>query len=563
MRTGRILPTAAILFSAFYSLATATIAESGPAAAAKSEDLEYHRVFSGSFCGIRFFSPTSGLAVTTNGLLASDGSAKKWKGIAGWDRPDFICYYAGGDEKTVYLVTSSCKDVVVGDAADATEQPPGGLCLSRVKRGGKIVWVRHDYTWTLVRWTRAAGFENIRDIPAVAYDPRSPTHCTFVNADTGAFGEGQQVFITRDAGKTWTGTKVSEKPDRVQDVLWSDANHLIVAKYLNGTLVGLEVDADNRVREKWRTELRQDIAIYYPEPLKLSPDGKNVWVYINNQRSGGPNSLCAINPTDGKVLRTDWPLDELRAMRDAIRKIDPETERFVTKGIVLDGFCPTNTTLYVWGCYLDGCDGFTAAYDLATKKIVGTAAVERCADDIADVVRVSDRSAMLVLRTVGQMIPWNGQTVVLPADSVCPWNISRLHGPEVDNTLLDEAEDRRPGTDERPSRREFRECEKARRVIPLEIQLKINQEHELGDFDNYRQYLLWLTKRFHEEADADVSTTPASSPIASASLRTPARSPQDAAPIRPSTRNCRRVGIAPSRCRDRSGCRSPRVARRA
>lgn len=474
-----------------------------PSIAAEAEG--YHRVFSGAFCAVRFFSPTNGLAVTTNGLLVTDGSPNKWKGVAGWDRTDDIRYYAGGDEKTVYLVTSSCKDVVVGDAVDATKRPPGGFSFSREGRRGKIVWVRHDYTWTLVRWTASAGFENVRTIPSSVYEPTSPAKCTFVNADTGAFGDARQVYVTRDAGKTWISTEVFEKPYGILDVLWTDPTHLIIAQYFHGIVVGLELDAGNRAREKWRTELRKGIAIYFPEPLKLSPDGKTLWVYTDYGSAGWPRKLHAINPANGKELRTDWPLDELRTMRDAVR----ETAPHVIKGEALNGFVPTNTNLYVWGSYLDGGGGFTAAYDLATKKIVGTATIERNADEIQAVIRVSDHSAFLVIGRVGQIVPWDERSVELPAKFVQPWSIKNLPGPVVDNKLLDEAEERRPGTDERPSRREIREWAEAQKAVGFNRRLEIVQEREVGDFDNYRQYLLWITERYRKAAGTDSAAPPA------------------------------------------------------
>jgi hypothetical protein len=340
---------------------------------------EYHRVFSGFFCALRFFSPTNGLALTTNGLLVTDGSPMKWKGIAGWDRTGEIRYYAGGDEKTVYFVTvTRSKGVVVGDASGDARPPTGPdiQLLTRIERQGKSDWVRNDYAFTLVRWTAATGFENVRALPPAAYASRSPAACTFMNANSGAYGDGSHVFVTSDAGKTWTGTEIFEKPWKVLCAVWIDPTHLVIAKDFEGTLVGLELDAANRAREKWRTGLREDIAIYYTEPLKLSPDGKTMWVYTDYVRAGRSPRFYGINPIDGKELCTDLPGGS-------------------------QGFAPTNTSLYLWR------ENVAEVYDLATKKIVGTATIEGHFDSVAGVIRISDHSAFLALRNIGQLVPWD------------------------------------------------------------------------------------------------------------------------------------------------------------
>ncbi len=459
-------------------------------------DEEYHRVFSGFFCGVRFFSPTSGLAVTTNGLLVTDGSPMKWKGVAGWDRMGDICYYAGGDEKTVYFVTVvRGKGAVVGDASGNTMPPPGPdiQLLTRVQREGKPVWVRNDYTFTLVRWTAATGFDNLRTLPSAANVSRVPAACTFVNANTGAFGDGSHVFVTSDAGKTWTGMEIFEKPWKVLCVVWIDSTHLVIAKDFEGTLVGLELAAGNRAQEKWRTELREDLAIYYPEPLKLSPDGKTLWVYTHYVRAGLPPRFYGINPIDGKQLRTDVPGEN-------------------------QGFVPTNTSLYLWR------ENVAKIYDLATKKIAGVATIEGHFDSVAGVIRISDHSAFLALRNIGQLVPWDERSVELPQKFLLPSTVKNLRGPMVNNRLLDEAQDRRPDW---PSRREWREFQEARKAIGFNRQLEIDRERWLGDFDNYRQYVLWLTERYRKAARPHSPAVP----IAPAAP-TPHGTPDPAAPPR-------------------------------
>ena len=449
----------------------------------KDNDGEYHRVFSGFFCGIRFFSPTSGLALTSNGLLRTEGSLCKWKGIAGWDRTNWITDYAGGDEKTVYFLIDSGKDVVVGEVSDPDKPPPGGWMVHRiVGKRGKRVWVRRDYAWTLVRWTAGAGFENVRTIPSSAIDsPTMPGICTFVDANTGAFGDGRQVVVTRDGGKTWTATEVS-KPYPILDMAWLDTTHLAVGQTYDGMVIGLELDADNHARQTWKTDLQNDIAHYFNKPMKLSPDGKLLWVYTGHGRNGSPCRFHGIDPADGKVLRTDWP----------------GTDWYIR------GFCPSNSSLYVWS-------DEALVYDLATKRIAGTVAAEGKGDSIESITPICGRLAMVGIRNIGQLLPWDGRSITLPRKLLQPDTIHCLPGPVVDNTLLEEAEERRPPGDW-PSKREWREHEKARKAVGFNRQLEIGRRRSREDIDNYREYILWETEEFRKAAGTDAPAPPAIPP---------------------------------------------------
>ena len=483
-----------------------------------------HGIFGGVILSVRFFSATSGLAVTSDGVLVTDGSLDRWKAVAGWERAGYIAYYAGGDEKTVYLVSSSCKDVVVGDASGEKKPPPESntLLLSRVGKRGKIVWVRHDYTWTLVRWTAGAGWQDVRTLPCSASDPRLPGRCAFVSAETGAFVQAEprrpsspyerksRLFVTRNGGKTWTGTEVYGKPPGIQNVVWIDAAHLVVSEP-RGTVLGLALAADGHVGEKWRTDLGEDIPIYFGDPLwfgnplKLSPDAKTLWVYTDFVRAGRGARLHALSPADGGELRTDWPLTELRAMRDAAGRAAPPGRQ---GGESLHGFAPANNRLYVWGLFLDGGGNFTASYDLATKKVAGTVTI--VADHVQAVSPRPDGSAFLVTKSWGQLLPWDGRDLKIRGDA------RDFPGPAVDRKLLDEAAQRRPGTPDRPSEREWREHEQAskqvRETLGFQRYLEIVQERASGDFDNLREFYLWQTRRFREAVAAAPSAKGATKP---------------------------------------------------
>jgi hypothetical protein len=89
-----------------------------------------------------------------------------------------------------------------------------------------------------------------------------------------------------------------------------------------------------------------------------------------------------------------------------------------------------------------------------------------------------------------------------------PQTVGNLNGPVVDNRLLDEAEERRPGTPDRPSKRERRHWEEARKAVGLHRQILIGQEHPPADFDHYRDYVLWQTRRFRESAGPDLLAVP-------------------------------------------------------
>ena len=93
--------------------------------------------FGSVISGLQFFSPTSGVAVTSMGILTTDGTLDRWKGSCfGWDKPHNSVYLIGGTEKEAFLITTDTHEVVVKEGFD----PPAGNSgagLQRVVKHGK------------------------------------------------------------------------------------------------------------------------------------------------------------------------------------------------------------------------------------------------------------------------------------------------------------------------------------------------------------------------------------------------------------------------------------------
>ena len=107
-----------------------------------------------------------------------------------------------------------------------------------------------------------------------------------------------------------------------------------------------------------------------------------------------------------------------------------------------------------------------------------------------------------------QLVRWDGKPVI-PA-----FLTSSLKRPAVDTTLLDAAEEKWPPGDQ-PSRREIAAYNAAQHGLPpgqfTTLMKEFQQKRD--QFDNYREQILWMTRRALElKAAATMPTTGPGSP---------------------------------------------------
>ncbi|MDD4889334.1 MAG: hypothetical protein PHU85_05340 [Phycisphaerae bacterium] len=433
--------------------------------------------------GLRFFSPTFGVAVTDLGVLTTDGSLDHWKGVTGWDKPHGGIQLVGGSDKAVYLTTCDGREVIVKEGFD----PPAGMDgnveqhgLQRIRKHGKNRLVRYDYTFTLWRWTLGAGLSKIRNLPHGEPYPQTPSACEFASERIGAFADGRKLMVTTDAAKTWVESPLPlEKNESgiIQLVFCGDDRIAI----MSGTeaVAMLTLDKDGHAQQQWRSPI---FGRYGAPTMLYDPWQKVVWAHSASLNGLG-DTMQAFRLVDGKVVAEFAPVGQ--------------------EGV--KGYSVCKGRMYTWGMGV-GAGNVFRTWNIAgkTPTPVAVLGVEDRCPHISQILIAPGSDQLWVLLDNAYLVRWDGKSAISPYPT-------KRRGPTVETAVLDYTEDHWPPGDW-PSRREGRAHSAAIRALTGEQHGRLLMEFQAkrDNFDNPREQTLWMTKRAKELRVA--ATQPAARP---------------------------------------------------
>jgi hypothetical protein len=247
--------------------------------------------------GIRFYSPTSGVALTSDGILITDGSSDRWKAVTAWNGPaDPFAHMIGGSEKALYVLGSN---------------------------------------FTIWRWTAKEGVTEIRKIPGGIPYPSTPAACAFANEDVGAFASGRSLMVTQNGGKNWVETPlVLDKPGEktIMELAFCGPDALVVA---SGTesIAFLKLDKDGQAHEQWRSPIFGRFGngfVGWPNPaVAFDATNQFIWVYSDSPNGRG-RRMQGFALADGKVVREFEPFTR----EETLVSYTIQDKRMYTFGIV-------------------------------------------------------------------------------------------------------------------------------------------------------------------------------------------------------------------------------------
>jgi hypothetical protein len=414
---------------------------------------------------LRIFSPTSGVAVTHQGIAVTDGSLKKWKGVTGWDLPRWA-QIAGATEQTLYLVTTDAWEVVVKEGFDP---PPGprDVSLQRMRKGGKDVLVRKEYAFALWRWTLAGGFTELMKLPQGAERDRSAP-CAFFNDKIGAYADGATLLVTGDGGKSWSKSalRLERANDGVRGLAFCGADRLAIAAG-KSSVVMLALDKAGQATERWRTQL--DSANYGVGGPTYDEDHSVVWICPTGPMNLG-DTLQALALDSGKIVRQFKPFEG----KDHLGSYDVSDGRLVTFAHVQS----VGWTLRIWDVSAD------------QPKLSAQISAEKNWAKLDKAILVPGLQDVYLILNHQRLIKWDGKPKVPTLLT------SAIERPAVDTTVLAAAEDKWPPGDD-PTRQEAKELSDAERELTAaqRVQLLNEMGTKRDEFENYRAQVLWMTQR--------------------------------------------------------------------
>lgn len=438
--------------------------------------------------GVRFFSKDFGFAVTGCGVLTTNGSADRWMGRTGWSKPQASSVIVGGSEKAVYLVATDSRTVVVKEGYDPPKGRERDSRLHRETRRGKEVLTEDVFAHTLWRWTAAEGLVELRKLPGrEKFDQSWPAACAFFSDRVGAVVEGGKLLLTRDGCKTWMEStlKLDAAYEHVRQIEFCGANR--IALTTGNEAVGLlEIEKDGVTRQLWRTPIFGRLGYGWPHApaLAYAPANKLLWVY-SESAAGSGSKLQAFGLTDGKVVRefspfgTDENLSSFSVNEGAIWTVG--SEKF--GGMVL------------------------RFWDVKKEKPekTGQIQVASYARNVSSAAfRVPGTNDVYLIQNSQRVIQWDGKPEVPVFDT------SKTRRPWVELGVLEGMEYQWP-PGEFANRRERAALQEAQKGLttPQVLQISKELEGKRADFENYREQVLWMTKRALELKAGGAATVPA------------------------------------------------------
>jgi hypothetical protein len=443
-------------------------------------------MFKNSIEGLRFFSPTTGAAVTEEGILTTDGSLDRWKGVAGWDKK-YGVFLVGGTENCLFLVTTEVKDVVAPAVSATQPANSGNASAQREVRQGKKVLVRREATFKLWRWTHDGGLTEIRTLPIGDRRWLLPAVCAFANERVGVFADGNNLMATLDGARTWTRTPLSldEGEQDIGEIEFCGDRDVAIPVGRESVAM-FHLDDQGRAHEVWRSQFIREIsASPRNPPIRYDARHNLLWVYSDGH-NGASDRLQALDPKNGNVIKEFQPY------------VSPE---------YFGSFSVTDGRMFTLG------SGFGGAQLLRIWNLDGVKplqvsqiGVENGGHGISAAMGVPGSDDVYLVLDHWQLVRWDGKPMI-------PFYLtSSLKRPSVDTTILDAAEDNwAPG--DQPSRRELAANADAREGLTREqsSQLGSDLEKMLDQFDNNRDQTNWETNRALE-IRARATTAPTTEP---------------------------------------------------
>ena len=445
----------------------------------------------GIIFGVRFFRKDFGFAVTGCGVLTTDGAADRWKGRTGWSKPQANSVIVGGSEETVYLVTTDSRNVVVKEGYDPPKGRERDSRLRRETRRGKEVLTELVFAHALWRWTATEGLVELRRIPAQEeFDQSLPAACAFFSERVGAVVEGRKLLVTRDGGKTWTenALKLDAAYEHVRQIEFCGENRIALTTG-NESVGLLEVGQDGSTRQVWRKPIfgrfgQAMVGWPYAPALAYDATNEQFWVYSESVTGQGPE-LQAFGLSDGRVVREFLPFG---------------------KDEHLSSFAVKEGAIWAFGNVTGG-TAVLRIFDVKAEQAVRTAQieVENNRRNLNGAFGVPGTNVVYLILNHQQVIQWDGKPVVPAMDT------SKVRRPWVELGVLEEMEYQWP-PGEFPNRLEGAAMQKAQKGLTISQIVQIEQEavEKRADFENYREQVLWMTKRALELKAEGAASAPGS-----------------------------------------------------
>ncbi|HEX4124447.1 MAG TPA: hypothetical protein VHY37_06950 [Tepidisphaeraceae bacterium] len=369
--------------------------------------------FGGALGGMKIFSPSSGIALTGEGVFVSDGDLDHWKAVARWNQPHVWAKVVGAAPRALFAVETESSRVAVKENPPRPSTVPYND-LETLHIGGKdqlFREVRRDFLW---RWTRQDGFTKLRELPNSPATGASI--CAFADDRSGAFINGDTVEVTRDAGTTWTSspltpTGISHDPARQIVFCGPDRLEVILGENI---LASLQIDRAGAAHEQWRQPMFANGEMSGVNAT-MQYDSQTKLMLLYGQPYADPPQFQLVDPDSGNIIRT-WPA--------------------VGRHEFLRGWQIESGSLDVFVT-----DGQARLCDFSANSVKETADIQVQNNEftITAVFHVPGRDTVYLLLNHQRLVKWNGKPLIpahLTSDFQCA---------AIDRRLLDAPPATQPG----------------------------------------------------------------------------------------------------------------------